>query len=412
MSSSVLGLGVGFVVLGLLLALRRPVWLALLASSLAMGLVGAGPLGFARVLAETSGSSIAVDLVVITLLIAVFVDLYRSSGFLDRLGDELVRLLRRPRLIAMLVPAVLGLLPVAGGALMSAPIVDTVGNHMGLSRRLRLFVNVWFRHVIFLVYPLSTVLITAAALAGVDMWGMIARQLPVMLVMVLAGYVLGFRGSRSTGAVEGGGDRAVLLRVFSPMLLAIALAIATRPVLDRELLPIPLTRYSMVLGISSAIALLAALSRRGVRGVAKGFASRQTWELVTAAYSAILLRNLFVSLGGPQLLSSAVGSGGGLGAVALMVAVPAAISLATGSPMTGNVVALSVFQPALGVGLGEASLIYTSAMVGYLASPAHLCYVYTAQYFRIPMSSAYREMFLASVATLGAALVIYAAWPA
>ncbi|RLG82117.1 MAG: hypothetical protein DRO39_09810 [Thermoprotei archaeon] len=410
---SAIGILLGFTVLAVLLAFKKPVWLALLASSVVMGVVGDGPGQLLNIVVETLQSSIAVDLVVVTFLIAVFVNLYRSSGFLARLGDELVKLLGRPRLITMFVPAVLGLLPVAGGALMSAPIVDTVGNHIGLSKRQRLFINVWFRHVIFLVYPLSMVLITAATLAGVDLWDVIIRQLPVAATMVLAGYVLGFRGAgRDRGGFGGRADRAVLARVFSPMLLAIALAVSTRPFLDRQLLEVvPLTRYSMVLGLSLAITLLITFSKSSLRSLVDAVGSRTTLELVAAAFSAILLRNVFVGVGGPEILSHVVPTDGGAGTVLFLIAVPFAISLATGNSMTGNVVSISVFQALLGLGVREVSLIYSSAMVGYLASPAHLCYVYTAQYFQVPLSAAYREMFTSSFLALATAVGIYFLWP-
>ncbi|OYT43991.1 MAG: hypothetical protein B6U85_10665, partial [Desulfurococcales archaeon ex4484_42] len=123
---------IGFALLAVLLAFKKPIWLVLLVSSIVMGLIGLGAKGVLNVLTLTITDSVTVDLLIITFLIATLIGVYRSSGFLNRLGDELVKLIKRPKLIVTLVPAVLGLLPVAGGALMSAPIVDVVGRHIGL----------------------------------------------------------------------------------------------------------------------------------------------------------------------------------------------------------------------------------------------------------------------------------------
>ena len=398
---------IGFALLAVLLAFKKPIWLVLLVSSIVMGLIGLGAKGVLNILTLTITDSVTVDLLIITFLIATLIGVYRSSGFLNRLGDELVKLIKRPKLIVTLVPAVLGLLPVAGGALMSAPIVDVVGRHIGLSRKLRLFINVWFRHIIFLVYPLSTVLVTTAALAGVSMWELIVRELPILLAMILAGYVVGFRGVHGGKyLVSGVPNKYVLLKVFSPIALAIVVATSLRGIIDGYLHPlIPITRYSMILGLVLAIALLTVLSKVGLNGLVRSMASRTTLELVVAAFAALLLRNVFVSVGGPKLISEFVVGNNGLSPI-LMLIIPAAISLATGSPMTGNVVSLSIFQP-LGIGLHEVALIYTSAMLGYIASPAHLCYVYTAQYLNVPMSSTFKEMSIATAITLMVAIAIY-----
>ena len=405
--NDVISILAGFTLLAALLAFKKPIWLTLLTSSLIMGLIGLGLHGVLRVIASTITDSVTIDLITITFLIATLIGVYRTSGFLNRLGDELVKLIKRPKLIVTLVPAVLGLLSVAGGALMSAPIVDVIGEHMGLSKRLRLFINVWFRHVIFLVYPLSTVLITTAALAGVSMWELITRELPVFLAMVLAGYVVSFHGVEGGKyLISGEPNKHVLLKAFSPIALAIIVATSLRDIIDGCLHPlIPLTRYSMILGLVLAIALLTAISNVGLNGLARSMASRTTLELVVAAFAALLLRNVFVGVGGPKLISKFVVGNNGISPI-LMLTIPALISLATGSPLTGNVVSLSIFQP-LGIDVREAALIYTSALLGHIVSPAHLCYIYTAQYLNIPMSSTYKEMGIATIITLAVATTIY-----
>lgn len=413
MTYSGLSIITGFTVLALMLGLKKPVWLALLSASLAMGLIGAGPPDLAKIMLSTVSSSSALDLLVITFLIAVLVNLYRVSGFLARLGEELVKFLKKPRLITMFVPAIMGLLPVAGGALMSVPVVDTVGNHLKISKKLRLFINVWFRHVIFMVYPLSTVIITTAALAGVNMWHVILRELPVALSMIIVGYILGFRGYRPHSVdYFSVADPGTLARVFSPILVAVATSVATGSLLDKQILPsIPLTRYSMILGLILAIVFLARLSKMNLKGIREAVLSKSVIELTVAAFSAILLRDIFVAVKGPEIFSTFFSPRNEAGRTALLILIPFTMSLATGSPLTGSIVAISVLQHTLNIGLKEVSLIYASNMLGYLASPAHLCYVYTAQYFELPLTSAYPEMFTAVAVTLVTAIGVYFVMP-
>jgi len=411
MANEVVGIITGFTTLAVLLALKRPIWQVLLASSIIMGIVSMGVEGLVDTLVDTVSSSIAIDLIVITFLIATLVNLYSLTGFLKSLSQELIRAIRKPKLILMFVPAILGLLPVAGGALMSAPIVDSVGNYLRLERRVKLFINVWFRHVIFLVYPLSTVLITTAALAGVSIWSLITVEFPVLVAMIVSGYIVAFRSVRGKVKLKlESPNLNLLLRTFSPILIAIIIAVTLRSYID-GILPIPLTRLSMVLGLTVAIILIMKISGMGLEGLTKAIASRNTAELTIAAFSAILMRNTFVASGGPDVLSLVIKPHDVFEAVLLLTLVPALLSLATGSPMTGNVVSLSIFKSVLDVGLRETMLIYSSAMLGYLASPAHLCYVYSAQYLNTPMSYSYKDMLLATIPTLAVAVITYLLWP-
>jgi integral membrane protein (TIGR00529 family) len=406
--TSVAGIVAGFAVLAVFLALKRPVWLALLLASLAMSLVGMGP-GALELLAETASERATVDLLVVMFLISTFVGLYRATGFINKLGEALVGALKKPKFVASLVPAAIGLLPVPGGALMSAPVVDAVGSRMGLSREKMLYVNVWFRHVIFLAYPLSAVMATAAAVAGTSVWSLALRQLPVMAAMVVAGYFLGFKGAKSSGAALGSsGSGRELAKTLAPLLVAISVAVLLDPFLSAWTSLFPVARLSMVLGLLLGTCLLLLLSRAGLKDVARAAFSRQTGELLVAGFSSMLLKNAFTALGGPGLVSSLFS--GGLAALALAVATPYLASFATGSPLTGIVVGLSIAQ-ALGHAGDWASLVYTAALLGYIASPAHLCYVYTAQYFGVPLTSAYKDVFASELAALATALVLFVAAP-
>ena len=51
-----------------------------------------------------------------------------------------------------LAPAVVGLLPIAGGALISAPLVDQIDPN--LEKGHKVSINVWFRHVLVFIYPI------------------------------------------------------------------------------------------------------------------------------------------------------------------------------------------------------------------------------------------------------------------
>ena len=103
-----------------LLRLRAHISAALLAGSLIL-LLAAGPSAAGEALAATVLDPRTLYLVSMSYAVAVFADLYASAGLAKELGRGLASGLRNPLLAIAVTPAVLGLIPVAGGALMSAP---------------------------------------------------------------------------------------------------------------------------------------------------------------------------------------------------------------------------------------------------------------------------------------------------
>ena len=70
------------------------------------------------------------------------------------------------RVVITMLPAMIGLVPIVGGALVSAPMVVEGSDELGLSPERRTFVNYWFRHLWEYVVPTYPGLILAATMLG------------------------------------------------------------------------------------------------------------------------------------------------------------------------------------------------------------------------------------------------------
>jgi hypothetical protein len=91
--------------------------------------------------ALVSGETLS--LVAIILLVLYLGTLLQAKGNFKTLVDSLKNLIAEPRLILALPPAFIGLLPMLGGALMSAPIVEEASERWKLSPPLKTFLNYW-----------------------------------------------------------------------------------------------------------------------------------------------------------------------------------------------------------------------------------------------------------------------------
>lgn len=83
-----------------------------------------------------------------------------------KLVDDLIRGLRTmvsSRALLAVIPAVIGLMQMPGGALLSAPLIDKEADELKLTPERKVAVNLTFRHIWFYVFPLTSTLILAWA---------------------------------------------------------------------------------------------------------------------------------------------------------------------------------------------------------------------------------------------------------
>jgi hypothetical protein len=158
--------------------------------------------------------------------------LYKDTGALQELSESLGKIIRNPKIILSVLPAVVGLLPVPGGALMSAPVVDSEAERLKLSAEKKVYANLWFRHITLPIYPLSPVFIITIALTGITAASLIGLQIPIVAVMMLVGYITSFRRRNAPEPLNNGSKRLAnanlkaFLKSFTPILATIVGAIS------------------------------------------------------------------------------------------------------------------------------------------------------------------------------------------
>lgn len=375
------------IVVLLRLGLSLGVSIALVAIGLGLytGSLGVGVLG---ALAEES----SLILLSSTLAIAVLAELYRLSGSVRSLGMGLSAALKDPRLGMGLVPAVVGLMPVAGGALLSAPLVEALGVSAGLSGELMAYINVWFRHLLIYSYPLSQVLIVLSQLSGYSVTTIALATLPISLLMVLVGLPALARVRRAV--VDLGVDPREGLKLSTPIAVALVTLVALGPLLGNWAVPI---------GASAAVAVLVAIGRCS-KDLPKALTSTRVLDIVLAVVAVIVLREVIAGSWVSEDLQQVVASLGGAGVA--LAALSAVVSIATGSIITGLFLTLPILTSLGASSMGDVLLIYTYSFLGYVASPTHLCLIYTARYFNSELTKVYRYL-LPSVATVLAVSTLY-----
>ncbi|MBN2441293.1 MAG: DUF401 family protein, partial [Spirochaetales bacterium] len=136
-------------------------------------------------------------LLIIIVEVIVFSSQMSETGVLK----ELVRMVQSratKRFSVALLPAVIGLLPMPGGALFSAPLVDDCDTENVVEPVLKTRINYWFRHVWEYWWPVYPGVLLAIEITRLPMWQFIILQLPLTILSILTGYIFFLRKVENT----------------------------------------------------------------------------------------------------------------------------------------------------------------------------------------------------------------------
>jgi integral membrane protein (TIGR00529 family) len=408
-----LGVIAAFVLIMVLGNRRFPLGPALLAASLVLGVVAQ------RFTVDGAGRTLAVvgracaqrdtlELALVVALITVLSRTMRDHGLLDRTVESLAELLGSVRLTIAAVPGLVGCLPVIGGAIVSCPMVDSLGDKLDLSPQLKSAANLVFRHSWFFVFPFMPAMVVAAKLAEVDMWRLIRMQIPITALGLLFAYWYLFRGIPREPARTAARHRAPALRLFllngGPLLFGLILGVG---------LPVPGLGHPLrvplhvALGLAIAFALFVARKHPAFslavlyRGI--------DWKLVLTMFGLMSFKAVIKSLSVvPLMVRDLVAVG--IPIVALYLVIPFLVGFVTANHSSTVAVAFPLLLPLLPPGdvrLPYVMLAFVSSYLAYFASPLHLCQILTLQYFKTTAGRVFPLVLPVLVVNLVTALITF-----
>jgi len=332
------------------------------------------------------------ELFLIIVLVQYIGAVQRSRRMYDRLIDSLNTMIRDKRLVAMVSPAIIGFLPMPGGALLSAPLVQVSTQRMKLKPAFNAFLNFWFRHDWELVWPLYAGLLLFQAMSRIPMRRIILFQLPFSLLHIAMGLAVAFLYFRRHGIARelpgpGNGLHATVRDFFAgtwPILAVILLYFVEAPLL----LPLPL-HWALLL----VAAVLSAWKKVGPREVAAiVFGKTTVRSLLVIAAVIVFQRVLQASSAFDTLRAMEISLGL---VVAFIFLVSFTTAFLTGVNTAYIAIAFPVLLPLIQHMPNYFYLclyIYVIGFAGILVSPLHLCLVLTNEYFGASLLDVYRYM--------------------
>ena len=418
-----------FALILVLTRLRVPLSAAIIVGAVVCGAVfglGAGEIVRAGVSGALRPRTIA--LTVTVLLLLGLSGIMRRSGQLDEIVSLARSVLRRPTITMAALPALIGLLPMPGGALVSAPMVASAAGSKETKGDVLSGINYWFRHIWEHWWPLYPgVMLATDIIAGVsvDSGGLgtfSLYQVPLGMAMAVSGLVL-FRGLHpdllaGSNRPPPGTWRKLLIATSSIwVIVAVWLIVRyaamphVRPHLGAALGEV--VKYiSLGVGLVASIMWTVCLNRMAPRRAARAFVGWGMAKLAAVVISVMVFEQMWRQVEAAGLIAGEL-QALHVPVMVVAMALPFVAGLVTGLaigfvgtsfPIVLNVVVAAGDAPAL---RAYVALAYAFGHLGQMMSPLHVCYFVSNEHFGTGFAAVYRRIIPAAVLTAALACVYF-----
>ncbi len=397
-----------FGIIGLCQKLKRSLEFSLVAASFVLALsCGIWPQEWSIIVATSCVDTTLIALLCAMASILLLSGLMDTSGQSHRLAEAMRLHISSTRVRLLFFPALIGLLPVPGGAVFSCPMVDEVARDLPVSAEHKGTINYWFRHVWECIWPLYPGFVLFSALVEKSPLTIIAYNWPIWLAGLIVGWIFFLRGIRIEGEQIAeqpkGISRWTALREASSILTALVGAF-----LLRLLLPSLPPAFPFAIGFCLGSVLCLCMNDVSLGTARDILASSRTLGILRVVIAIFMFKAVMIQSGVMQSVGLIMHN-------SLLALFLACIVLPlVGGMFTGIMVGLvGITFPILiplvqqaGVWDDRLAWLGMAMMFGYIGqmiSPIHVCLVVTCSFFDVPLFGVMRRvgwpcLFLALIA--------------
>ncbi|HON78439.1 MAG TPA: DUF401 family protein [Spirochaetota bacterium] len=400
--------------LGIILVLNRVtgrLYLAVAGGTVILALIsGHGPASMGHIV---FGKGLSPNTLFLMFIIFQVIWLSRQmsdTGVMKDLVDSVNRAVSRRTSMAVL-PAVIGLLPMPGGALFSAPLIDACDTENNIDPLTKTEINYWFRHIWEYWWPLYPGVLLAVDLTGLPMLEFIAIQFPLTILSVGAGAFFILRKVEHVRNHGSGKSDALrdTLRHIAPIIIIIA-----SYGLIRAFIPAAaaLNKYlPMIAGI--ALAQVYLQIRRPLPGAVwkNVLLSGKTLQLAVLVF-LILIYGAFISAplpDGSLIMDHMRGelSSWGIPVIFVIMLIPFISGITTGIAVGFVGASFPIVVSLSGGDISQLVLAYGCGYMGMILSPVHVCLVVTAEHFGTDVGTTLRKILYPASAVMAGTVLLH-----
>jgi len=325
---------------------------------------------------------------------------------------------RRGKAVSLiLIPAAIGMVPMPGGALFSAPLVGLTAENSGNSAEWKAAVNYWFRHILEYWWPLYPVVIVTLSIFTLPTWKFMLLQIPFTFVSLSAGYffLLKSRQLPFTAAEPEGQNLPSIGRILLPIALIVSATLALPGLFHKALPGLNPASWKLLSMLSGLVVSLLFIWLDRLNHCRKMFADVLTLKSL----------NVFITLAGVMIFESLLNSSGliplagrelslGRVPISLIIAfLPFLAGLVTGIAIGFAGTAFPIVVGFISAGdinlqpMAALTLAFSMGYAGMMLSPVHLCFLLTVDYFSASFIRVYRFILPCVLSVMAFGVILY-----
>ncbi|HQE92407.1 MAG TPA: DUF401 family protein [Anaerolineae bacterium] len=325
------------------------------------------------------------NLVGAVFLVLLLAELLRRTHAMERMVTALQVIVPDSRIVLALIPTLIGLMPMLGGAMFSAPMVNEIGTRLALTPSRKTYINYWFRHSMEYVFPLYSSLLMVSALLGVSVYAFVRASWPLAIAALLGGVIWGLTGIQQEKPPSNGqSPRAAwhtLLASTWPILLVIGVVVVLQ--------------FNMLISLAVINVLFAIIKRIGPSQWRDVLTRSLPVQTFSSIFGVMVFKQVLQDVGAVEQIPQALSA---LGLPPLIVAfvVPMLVGLVTGTPPAAMALSLPLVAPLLSElpieAMAAGVWMFVGCFSGIMLSPMHLCLALTHNYFGASWGALYKTL--------------------
>jgi len=399
-SMPLIKLGAVIFIIILLLWKKVELWVVLLIGSLFAALLYLmPPLDILKTVLITAKSHTTLRVLGIIIMVMILGSVMKSGAILRVLNKGLSSLLRSRLLQYIVPPALIGLLPMPGGALVSAPMVDEIDTENNLTPEQKTYINFWYRHIWEYFWPLYPGLVVAASIMNVEIRELSLNQWLFTPLAIFIGIPFMLRFNlKAKGRTIPFKPRSILYILYglSPIILIIILYLVLN-------IPILISLLIVTAGTYGYLVI-----RKRITPFS--FWKDMKWKTLLVIFFVFYFKNIMELSGGLSTISQY--TGGITGKIIVFILFPFMVGFLTGVNQAYVAISFPLLQTFLlntphWIYLNGILVAYVSGFAGVLISPAHLCLVLSREYFGANMNGVYKYLVPSTMIILLGAIIVF-----
>ncbi len=376
---------IAFLTIPILLKFKMKLSYVLIITALFLGIIsGIGVQKLSSSFISVFTDTASLNTILTVMMVGILGGVMKKYDFLEKIVESLQNLIKTRKNILMIIPAMIGVLQIPGGAMLSAPFVDDIGEELEIKRSKRVAINLIFRHISMFFLPYSVhLLIIISTFPQLELSKLILQNLAIVTSTVIFGYLLYLRGVKEikTEVRKDTGKNLLNLAVYTmPIYISVIINVITG-------WPFYITLIASVI-----VVYIVGNKKDFLKVVFKSINIHTILSIIAVILMKFIILNMDQLL---ELFNSLFARTNNLFSILLVLF---ASGLFFGMMTGNNTPPLAIMLPMIAQLNPSTEMLYVytyfagaAAFLGYFFSPLHLCQIFSLDIIGVSTGELYKE---------------------